>query len=182
MVMNSPSVLSLLKRCRYQGFKFLWEPWGEPKFYTPEGLEGDPEVATDVPYLPRNFVTGWKKASHRKLPEVMPAVVDGEDHSSATAAENAGKVHASVADAAAGSGAAPAEAPQSASAPAAASDEAETVCKIPAERYLTHLPKHPECDPRRREIPTISTDGPRRGAGFLVRCRNHTRPRRYLAH
>ncbi len=56
MVMNSPSVLSL-KRCRHQGFKFVLEPWGEPKFYTPEELEVDLEVMNEAPHFPRHFVT-----------------------------------------------------------------------------------------------------------------------------
>ncbi len=76
----------------------------------------------------------------------MPAVVDGEDHSSVAAVKNAGEGHASAADAAAGSGAAPAEAPHSAPAPAAVSDDAEKTCKIPAGQYLVDLPKHPKCD------------------------------------
>ncbi len=127
-------------------------PWGDPRFYTPEGREIDLEVMNDVPYLPRHFVTAW---TGRKS---VPAVADGEDHSSAAAAESAGNGHssaaakenagegrASAADAASSSGAASAEAPQSAPAPAAASDEVEKTCKITAEPHLTHLPKHPKC-------------------------------------
>ena len=48
----TPSVLSLGRRCRQEGYAFYWEPYAEvPTLYGPKGTELKVEVIDDVPYF-----------------------------------------------------------------------------------------------------------------------------------
>ncbi len=110
--MNSPSV---------QGFRFVWQPWGEPRYFTPEGVEVDFAVASDGPYLPRHFVAAWKQAA-AAMPSLNVRTGGGEQSFAAAATR---EEPASAAGAASSSGAALAEVPQHPPAPAAATDEVD---------------------------------------------------------
>ena len=79
MTMNSPSVLSLGRRCKHEGYHFVWEGWKDPQFFDPNGVEIMLDLISDVPYLPPHFVTMWKPRPG------MPATTnaDGEGHPSA---------------------------------------------------------------------------------------------------
>ena len=49
---STPAVLSLGRRCRLEGYEFIWRSWAEaPIFKTPQGHRIPIEVINDVPYI-----------------------------------------------------------------------------------------------------------------------------------
>ena len=94
------------------------------------GREIPLELISDVPYLPPHFVTMWNAG----LGMPVTAEASGEAQTSAAAAADGDEQSSAPA----------AVQPETAPGPGA---EAEgKTCKIPADHYLTHLPKHPKCD------------------------------------
>ena len=50
---STPSLSSLGKRCLEHGYRFVWEPFAEPKFYDFQGTPVRIEVIHNIPYLYR---------------------------------------------------------------------------------------------------------------------------------
>ena len=48
---STPSLLSLVKRCLEHGYRLIWDPFAEPKFYDPHGTPVRIEVIHNIPYL-----------------------------------------------------------------------------------------------------------------------------------
>ena len=51
MLESTPSLLTLGKRCKELGYRFLWEPFCDPKFYDPKGKSVKVDVINNIPYL-----------------------------------------------------------------------------------------------------------------------------------
>ena len=130
MTLDSPSVLSLGRRCKHEGYRFVWDGWADPQFFDPNGKEIPLELISDVPYLPPHFVTMWKAG----LGMPVTAEASGEAQTSAAAAADGDEQSSAPA------------AVQQEAAPGPEADTEGKTCKIPADHYLTHLPKHPKCD------------------------------------
>ena len=48
---NTPSLLSLGKRCMEHGYRFSWDPYQIPRFFDPSGREITVELINNIPYL-----------------------------------------------------------------------------------------------------------------------------------
>jgi hypothetical protein len=116
---GTPSAVSLGKRCRREGYKFAWEPFGEREVFTPDGADIELDIANDVPFLPAWFVAA------RSSVAVMPSLASVPDREEQSSAEDAAAQAAHVE-------APPAPAPCDAT----SEDGSEKSCKIPADHSL----------------------------------------------
>ena len=48
---DTPSVLSIGRRCTQEGYAFVWPPGGKPYFVLPDGRRMFMHVLRDIPYL-----------------------------------------------------------------------------------------------------------------------------------
>ena len=69
---STPSLLSLGKRCKELGYRFLWEPFCDPKFYDPKGKSIKVDVINNIPYLSPSETE--VVAGRSDLPCVYPAL------------------------------------------------------------------------------------------------------------
>ena len=69
---STPSLLSLGKRCKELGYRFLWEPFCDPKFYDPKGKSIKVDVINNIPYLSPSETE--VVAGRSDLPRVYPAL------------------------------------------------------------------------------------------------------------
>ena len=73
---STPSLLSLGKRCLEHGYRFVWEPFAEPKFYDPHGTPVPIEVIHNIPYLyPSEITVVSNKSRQQPLYSALPATV-----------------------------------------------------------------------------------------------------------
>eukprot|EP00439_Symbiodinium_sp_Y106_P074569 s3106_g14.t1 len=69
---STPSLLTLGKRCKELGYRFLWEPFCDPKFYDPKGQSVKVDVINNIPYLSPSETE--VVAGRSDLPRVYPAL------------------------------------------------------------------------------------------------------------
>ena len=72
MLESTPSLLTLGKRCKELGYRFLWEPFCDPKFYDPKGKSVKVDVINNIPYLSPSETE--VVAGRSDLPRVYPAL------------------------------------------------------------------------------------------------------------
>ena len=164
---NTPSLLSLGKRCMEHGYRFSWDPYQIPRFFDPSGREIKLELINNIPYLlPTETQIVAANTGHHKFYSAFPAPIvvhekvvaagsDGEDDLRvmfpSLAEDNAGEVV--VGEKSSGSRAPVAKAKSKAKASAKARpsvpprEERDLRAEAKSLKHLmTHLPKNPYCD------------------------------------
>ncbi|CAE7775556.1 JNK [Symbiodinium sp. CCMP2592] len=69
---STPSLLSLGKRCKELGYRFIWEPFCDPIFFDPKGKRLKVDVINNIPYLAPSETE--VVAGRPDLPRVYPAL------------------------------------------------------------------------------------------------------------
>ncbi|CAE7517087.1 GABBR2 [Symbiodinium sp. CCMP2592] len=69
---STPSLLSLRKRCKELGYRFIWEPFCDPIFFDPKGRQLKIDVINNIPYLAPSETE--VVAGRPDLPRVYPAL------------------------------------------------------------------------------------------------------------
>ncbi|CAE7343555.1 JNK [Symbiodinium sp. CCMP2592] len=69
---STPSLLSLGKRCKELGYRFIWEPFCDPIFFDPKGRQLKIDVINNIPYLAPSETE--VVAGRPDLPRVYPAL------------------------------------------------------------------------------------------------------------
>ncbi|CAE7710354.1 JNK [Symbiodinium sp. CCMP2592] len=69
---STPSLLSLGKRCKELGYRFIWEPFCDPIFFDPSGRKLKVDVINNIPYLAPSETE--VVAGRPDLPRVYPAL------------------------------------------------------------------------------------------------------------
>ncbi|CAE6971381.1 unnamed protein product, partial [Symbiodinium sp. CCMP2592] len=69
---STPSLLSLGKRCKELGYRFIWEPFCDPIFFDPKGKLLKVDVINNIPYLAPSETE--VVAGRPDLPRVYPAL------------------------------------------------------------------------------------------------------------
>ena len=73
---STPSLLSLGRRCLEHGYRFVWEPFAESKFYDPHGAPVRIEVINNIPYLiPSETTVVSNKYRQQPLYSALPATI-----------------------------------------------------------------------------------------------------------
>ena len=73
---NTPSLLSLGKRCVEHGCRFSWDPFQIPRFFDPDGRESKLELINNIPYLlPTETQIVAANTGHHKFYSVFPAPI-----------------------------------------------------------------------------------------------------------
>ncbi|CAE7248571.1 JNK [Symbiodinium sp. CCMP2592] len=69
---STPSLLSLGKRCKELGYRFIWDPYCDPIFFDPNGRRLKVDVINNIPYLTPSETE--VVAGRPDLPRVYPAL------------------------------------------------------------------------------------------------------------
>ncbi|CAE7624163.1 Clec16a [Symbiodinium sp. CCMP2592] len=69
---STPSLLSLGKRCKELGYRFIWEPFCDPIFFDPRGKRLKVDVINNIPYLAPSETE--VVAGRPDLPRVYPVL------------------------------------------------------------------------------------------------------------
>ena len=73
---NTPSLLSLGKRCMEHGYCFTWEPFQIPRLFDPKGREIKLELINNIPYLlPTETQIVSANTGHHKFYSAFPAPI-----------------------------------------------------------------------------------------------------------
>ena len=73
---NTPSLLSLGKRCMEHGYRFSWEPYQIPRLFDPRGREIKLELINNIPYLlPTETQIVSANTGHHKFYSAFPAPI-----------------------------------------------------------------------------------------------------------
>ena len=73
---NTPSLLSLGKRCMEHGYRFSWDPYQIPRFFDPSGREIKLELINNIPYLlPTETQIVAANTGHHKFYSAFPAPI-----------------------------------------------------------------------------------------------------------
>ena len=150
---STPSLLSLGKRCLEHGYRFVWEPFAEPKFYDAHGAPVRIEVMNNIPYLiPSETTVVSNKYRQQPLYSALPATIMLHDKVVAPG-ESSGS-GGPIIEPSSSSRGAPLEPPvgEEILPPPDAEhrdDRAKRDLKMEAKslsHLMTHLPKNPHCE------------------------------------
>ena len=150
---STPSLLSLGKRCLEHGYRFVWQPFAEPKFYDPHGTPVRIEVINNIPYLfPSETTVVSNKYRQQHLYSALPAAVMLHDQVVAPG-ESSGSGGSGAASSSS-SGDAPPDPPIDEEVPPPPEaehreDRVKRDLKMEAKslsHLMTHLPKNPRCE------------------------------------
>ena len=73
---NTPSLLSLGKRCMEDGYRFSWDPYQIPRLFDPKGREIKLELINNIPYLlPTETQIVSANTGHHKFYSAFPAPI-----------------------------------------------------------------------------------------------------------
>ena len=150
---STPSLLSLGARCLEHGYRFVWEPFAEPKFYDPHGTPVRIEVINNIPYLiPSETTVVSNKYRQQPLYSALSATVMLRDKVVAPG-ESSGSGGSGAEPSSSSRGAPPAPPVEEEVPPPPDAehreDSAKRDLKMEAKslsHLLTHLPKNPHCE------------------------------------